>query len=683
MRGEDRYWASYEPDAFASELGDKIKNFYTQLRRSDRGSLMRRSRRMYEGFDPESERSNAFAVTFGGEQGELSLMRCNYYGFYGKRLKVLVLSEQMTLQSTPVNGSSQALDQANLFDDILTHYQKSELGTCAAAAVEAGIVDSEGWLLITWDRQEGEPFSVMPILDSDGDPVPEIQRAGKLKIRAFKACDVIRDYTVRGGLDKHRWLCFRDRVNMWDLKAKYPDKAPLISQNADTVKIADDFLTIEQRESEDDVTVYEFFHRRTPSMPDGRYALICNGKVIIDDDLNYRAFPAVPYVPQKEGDGAFGIGPLWDIMGSQEAFDSVVSTALSNHENSGLQLYWSQSGEVEVEDLEGFTLVRSAVKPEPLQLTATSEHSYRMKDFYESDMMKRSGFNPTSLGEATANVRNTSHAALLYSSAIEYNSALKKTYHDMMEQAGNVILSHLKEHATIEQVVEVAGEKKRNVIRRFKSDDLKLVHRVRVEAVGAIQSTVAGKLDMAEKLIQLSNVSGTTPITPHQYMSIVATGRAEFVDAKASQQALIERENELLRKGVPVKPLVTDQHAEHIIGHIDDWNDPDHRLDDNTPEAKARAEHIQWHHDMWVDLTMNQPAILAATGQQPAPLPPAMAGAAMGGTPPNPPGMVGMAAPAPTPPVPNMPPMPEAAVQMGVQQPAPPIDPATGEPIPE
>lgn len=104
-----------------------------------------------------------------------------------------------------------------------------------------------------------------------------------------------------------------------------------------------------------------------------------------------------------------------------------------------------------------------------------------------------------------------------------------------------------------------------------------------------------------------------------------------------------------MTRGEPVMVLVTDHHAAHIREHKALLDGRGRR--ELPPEVvMAITAHIEEHVAQWVQLTMGNPALLMATGQQPAPMaqpmmPPPGPGMAPGGPAPGEP--AGMGAPPP------------------------------------
>jgi len=184
-----------------------------------------------------------------------------------------------------------------------------------------------------------------------------------------------------------------------------------------------------------------------------------------------------------------------------------------------------------------------------------------------------------------------------------------------------------------------------------------------------VAQTVGGRLQFAQDLIQNGMIT-----SPRQYLTVAETGNLDALTAPDEDiNLLILEENERLSDGESVQAVVTENHADHIKSHMSVIASPEAKEDERV--LSVTLAHIQEHLDVWQDASINNPAILLATGQQPLPPP----------QPQMPPGMPPAGGPAgPGAPAPSGGPGPMKApdAALGEMQPkAPnlPTNPATGE----
>jgi hypothetical protein len=290
------------------------------------------------------------------------------------------------------------------------------------------------------------------------------------------------------------------------------------------------------------------------------------------------------------------------------------------------------------------------------------------------------GINDVVKGDPAANLRSGNALALIAAQAIKFNSSLQNSYARLIEDVGTATLMFLQEFAHAPRFISIVGITQKAYLKQFKADDLERISRVEVQVASALSKTTAGRLEIANNLLQQGLIK-----RPEQYIAVLETGKLEpIIEAEQSELLNIRAENERLRRGEEAPILAIDNHQLHITEHKSVINDPDAREDPDV--IKATLSHIAEHIDLW---QQQDPSMLMALGMQPLPPPqvpmPPQEGGPQGG-PPAPQGMEGAQGPAGpmAPPesqeLPNMPSLPtvppnsdpadvEAMAQMGLEQP--------------
>ena len=137
--------------------------------------------------------------------------------------------------------------------------------------------------------------------------------------------------------------------------------------------------------------------------------------------------------------------------------------------------------------------------------------------------------------------------------------------------------------------------------------------RVQVEVVSALSKTQAGRVDIADNLLQAGMIK-----RPEQYIAVITSGKLDpVIEAEQSELLNIRAENEVLAEAGDVPTILTDNHALHIREHRCVLDNPDSRRDEAVVEATLA--HIQQHLSIWAQ---SDPNVLMATGQQPMQAPP-------------------------------------------------------------
>lgn len=689
------YWAAapVEGGVLAGEIDDKISKYYANLISTGRVEVWRRAYRLLYGWAADGSYKSSRYVTFSGEEGEVVNASANLIRSFTKAMHTQATGSRQAFSCRSTADDSRAAETVKVGNALLDYYwTENGFEAASSQAVWWSLPSGEGWLYPRWDHYAGKPIGVTyptvdvfdPLTgetkqeeDLSAEPIG-IKWSGDMAITALKPEDVIRDIH-RNDAD-HDWLIVSTLANRWDLAARYPDyrqecinAAPPAQWTAIRSRLPSSTMW---REAETDVVpVFELWHKRTDALPAGRHCLWIDGTVIFDEPMKYQRLPVVPMIPSLEVDSPYGYGETWDLLNLQQAITSMITQLVSTRENFGARNIWSKPG-VRVSSsqvTQGFKIVESEEKPEVLDFgqgyVGEVSQAY---DLIKSAMQIQTGMNDTVLGDASKS-QSGEALRMLHSMAMQYNSGLMAARGAMNSAAMTVTLDMCKENMTGEQMVPIMGRGETTTIKRFKAEDLGALDSVRIQMDNPTLNTAAGRLDLADKFF------AAQAIDPAQYMQVAATGRLEAAfDRPASQRLLIDSENELLRAGTPVRAMATDDHALHIREHTVVMNDPEVRINDQL--AMATVSHLAEHYAQWTQITMTNPALLAATGQQPAPMPP----------PPPMPGMVDPNTGAPVQPNPSVnggAPMPgiSAGGPGGAGMPAmdPNIPPAPINPMPE
>lgn len=281
-------------------------------------------------------------------------------------------------------------------------------------------------------------------------------------------------------------------------------------------------------------------------------------------------------------------------------------------------------------------------KPEALQLTASPPEIFNFMQMLIKEMETISGVSSVARGNPPENLRSGNALALLQSMSLQFMSGLQQSYVMMIESLGTGLIKMLQRFAMVPRIAMIVGKKNRYEMKEFNGDDLDKITRVVVDMGNPLSRTTAGKVEMAEQLLQMGLIK-----TPEQYLMIIETGQLdEMTEDTVTELMCIKSENEDLVDSKPVIALLTDQHSLHIKEHKCVLADPELRQD---PQLVQRTlAHIQEHINL---LKTTDPQTLMMMGEKP--LTPSPPPSGPGGPPPSPMGPPG---PPPQGPPPGPPP---------------------------
>lgn len=644
------YFAAKEAKDTADILGGKVAQWTNTLEANGYLDKLRSLWAAYHGAYYD-EIGSAHRISFGGEQGELVELPVNHLWNLGQHMLIMTTSNRPTMEARAVNTDYKSLVQTTLANGLLDYYMREKrLEKFLRTAVEYAVVLGAGYVKMEWNATSGE------IYDETDEGVPIYQ--GDAAFTNLSPFDVVFDPTKEN--QDHDWYLTRTWKNRYDMIAKFSQfKEEILAVEGKDQINGLGINGFSSSNETDDIAVWEFFHRRTESMPNGRYMMyVSEDAVCMDSALPYREIPIFRISPANILGTPFGFTSLFNILPIQEGINTLYSTVLTNQNAFGVQNIWVQTGDnVEVGNMAGgLNIISSRTKPEALNLTNTPEEVFKFLELLERTAETLSGVNSVARGNPEASLKSGTALALVQSMALQFMSGLQQQYVQLIEDVGSGLLNMLKDFAAVPRVAAIVGKNNRTYMKEFSGEDLEGINRVIVDLGNPLARTTAGRVQMAEQMLQMGVIK-----TPEQYFQVINTGKLEVMTENITSQLLLTKgENEAMVSGEQVPVLPTDNHKLHIEEHSGILADPNLRKDRELTQIVLG--HIQEHINALREV---EPDLLALLGQQPlgpvggSPINPEQP---QGGPPPaNAPGMEQPGVPLP-PGMPSIPQVPEEAL---------------------
>jgi hypothetical protein len=607
MSRMEEYFAAKEAEDAARIILRKADNWFESLHVNGYLDKVREAWSAYHGAY-YSDFGSGHRITFGGEQGELANLPVNHYRNICRHTLTMVTANRPSMESRATNTDYKSLVQTKLANGLLDYYMREKrLEDYLYRAIEYAIVLGSGYLKMDWNATSGEIYDYN---DETKTPIYE----GDVKFSNLSPFDVVFDSTKEDS-SQHEWVVCRSFKNRFDLAAKYPEqKDDILQMETKDKKNRYDFTGVFYDES-DDIAVYEFYHKRTEALPEGRYIMFVDTNVVlVDTVMPYRDLPVYRVAPADILGTPYGYSDTFDVLPIQDAINSMYSAILTNNNAFAVQNILSPRGcDVTAEQVGGgLNFIEynpiNGQKPEALNLLATSPETYKFLEILERTAETISGVNSVSRGNPESSLKSGNALALVQSMALQFVSGLQQSYVKMIEDVGTGLINMLKDFAAVPRVAMIVGQSNRSYMKEFSGDDLSNVNRVIVDVGNPLAKTTAGRVQMAEQLLQMGLIR-----TPEQYISVINTGKLETMTDGIDKQLLLTRaENEKMLAGETVVAVATEAHAMHIKEHGDMLADPDLK---NDPQLVQRVlDHIQEHLEI---LRNTDPELLNIRGEQP------------------------------------------------------------------
>lgn len=602
------YFAAKPADEVVVVLQSRSNDWFQTLQSN---GYLAKLRAMWQAYYGDFYGDDSHQISFSGEQGEYVNLGINHTRNLAQHMLNMITSTRPAMKARATNGDYKSVIQARLANGLLDYYlREHRLEDYLKTAVEMSIVFGSGYLKLEWNATRGEVDEIDDVTGGTGGEI----RAGEIEFSNLSPFDVMFDSSA----DKHSsdWVITRSKKNKYDLAAKFPELREKILQ----MPSINDALQYNMFESSFDETdlipIYEFYHKRTEALPDGRYMLYLDLEVILlDFPMPYESLPVYRIAPSYYLGTNYGYSPMFDLLPIQDAVNSLYSTVFTNNTTFGTQsIVVNRNSDLDITSVEGglqFLEVNDVNDIRPLQLTQSSPETYKLIEMLERLMETISGVNSVARGNPDPNLRSGNALALVQSMTLQFMSGLQQSYVAMMEDIGTGIIKTLQNHATVPRIAAIVGKNGIAQIKQFKGSDLDGITRVIVDIGNPLANTTAGRIEMAEQMMQMGIIKN-----PQHYFTVMNTGQLQTMTESLENQTLIVTdENERLVSNQPVVALLTDDHAFHIDEHSAILANSELRFDQEF--VTRTMNHMQQHIDILSD--PNVANFLLVRGQQPIP----------------------------------------------------------------
>lgn len=584
------YWAA-KTENIASEIMDKVTGYKEYLEQSGILADLRKSYYTYYA-DPRIKDLDQ----------SLKAISVNHYANLIRHVHTMVTSTRPAWEPMAVNTDNESQEAATLAAGLLDYYMREkQIEKKLNNSTERALFLKEGWISLDWDATAGEIAAPDP---EDPENPQKAIREGDLVVKTHTLLDVTRDVTRKDM--EHEWTIVEEQVNKYDLAAQFPELADKIKALMPEQKLNIYGLNIFKNSLKDKaadsalIPIFVLRHAKTPSLPQGRIVKVLNSEIkLIDGPLPTKR----PYVFGMSGsdkfEDAFGFSQLMDLLPIQNAMDIAISAWLTNISANGVQNFQVPKGSaprvVELKDgMNVFEYDPKGGKMEPLELLKTAAEVPAFAEFMIKQSELVSGVSEIGRGNAPASMSGTA-MALLQQQAIQFSSGIQLNYTLMLENIGTGLIELLQDYAVVPRIAMIVGKSKRSMLRKFKGEDLKGVSRVFVNQANPLTKTGAGRVEIANNLLNAPPpVPGSYIKTPEQYLGVLTTGNLEpLYQADNLARLNVVSENERLMDGGVVQALITDDHSIHVLEHASVLSSPEAR--ENPKVVEVVLAHIEEH----------------------------------------------------------------------------------------
>jgi len=592
------------------EAKDKINKFYTYIVSTKLNWILWRCFNYYY-----TAGVTTASVNRTGDHSEYSKIMISDFRNLLQHQLLLATNNRPAWDCKAVNNDYRSKTQCILGNALLDYYLKEDgIEDLLVAAVEKSLYSGEGFVEVAWNIDKGEEIS-----DGQGNSV----RTGNIDLNSYSTLEVIRDILCEK-FEKNNWLILRKQVNRYDLAAAYPDYYDKIVNLPSVFESmqAWDIPPYKNRgqlniTDSDQVILWTLYCKKTNSNPDGRFVEFTDDDsfVLTDVPLPYEEIPVHRVASSNWNGSCFGYSIAFDLAPIQEAENTLFSTALTNNKAFGVQMISVESGtNISASELsDGLAVIerpQGTQPPQGINLTASSPELYNFLNQLQQKQEVISGVNSVVRGDPTGALRGNSGAALalVQSQSVQFMNGLVASYNQLLENVGNSMIRRLQKFCQLPILAEIVGKNNKTLIQEFTGEDINLINRVQVQAANPITKTLAGKINLADTLLQSGIIK-----TSDDYLMVLQTGNLQpMIHGETSELLLITDENEKISAGEVPNAIYSDNHVLHIKEHNTVGSSTEAR--ENPEIIQAMLSHCQQHIDL---LRNTDPELLQILGQQP------------------------------------------------------------------
>lgn len=622
---EDYYFANAPIDEIGECLMDRVDNYYIFLNSTGLLNLWRRSFSFFYNSARLGGRINPI-----GQKLEMQSISLDDYPNLLRNVLVLTTAQMPSMQTLCSNGDEKSLEQNKVGQQILDYETRAHrVNDYIIQAAEDALWGGEGFIYKGWNADLGpeaaadaDPTTMQPIMGADGQQ--KTLHVGDWEFENITCLDLIRDVDELS-YNACQWVIVRRFRNKWDLIAQYPQYKESIQRASwaltDRRNSKFGYTAVNHR---DLVPTFEFFHDRTVAVPNGRQTLFLDpDTVLFDGPLAYATRPVYRCVYAELRNNPFAWTVGFSLLPLAEANNRLASTLLTNVATFGVTRVLNPRGSnISLQALASnlsvidYTQVGpNAGKPEVLNMAnPITKETGDLLQFINKKMETYVSIAASMRGQIEQEEMSGAAMAMQASVALQFNVGFQKSVVRVLEDVGTGMIEDIQAFASAPRQALIVGKNDQGYLRSYTQGDFEGVNRVIVQAANPMLSTTAGKVNLADQLLQ-------NGMLPHgeagamKYIQVMNQGKLEpETQALQSEYMAIQQDKEDLLSGKMPMIQMTDNHPLRMQEVNVLNNNPTIRT--NPQLGQLVRQYVMAHFQQWLAMP---PLLAAALGIQPPP----------------------------------------------------------------
>lgn len=623
---EDYYFACAPLDELGNLLMDRVENFYIFLNGTGMMNLWRRSFAFFYNSARLGGRVNPV-----GRKLEMQSISMDDYPNLLRNILTLTTAQMPSMQTLCSNSDVMTLEQNKISQQVVDHEVRVHrvndfLKQCAEDSLWAG----EGFIYKGWNPNLGEEVTpdadlstMAPVIDPTTGQ-QKVLHVGDWEFENLTSLDIIRDVDALS-YQSLQWVIVRRFQNKWDLIAQYPQFRDEIMRASwaltDKRNAKFGYSAVNHR---DLVPTFEFFHDKTQAVPMGRQSLFLDADtVLFDGPLAYTVRPVYRCAYAELRNNPFGWTVGYSLLPLAEANNRLTSTLLTNVATFGVTRVLNPRGaNISLQALsENLAIIDytptgpTGGKPEVLNMSnpITKETGDLLK-FVNQKMETYVSIDASMRGQVKDQEMSGAAMAMQASISLQFHAGFQQSFIKLLEDVGTGMVQDLKAFASAPRQALIVGKENQGYMEAYDKKIFDGIDRVVVAAANPMLNTTAGKMNLADQLLQ----NGMLPqgeAGAMKYIQVMNQGKLEpETQYLQSEYMAIQQDKEDLLSGKLPMIQLTDNHPLRMQEVNCLNNNPVIRQNPNL--GNLVRQYIMGHFQQWLQMP---PLLAAAMGIQPPP----------------------------------------------------------------
>jgi len=399
-----------------------------------------------------------------------------------------------------------------------------------------------------------------------------------------------------------------------ELKLDYPDKKNKINENED-LKVFD-IENMDHKFIENHTAVFEFYHRHTKYLNEGKLIRFTKDVILEETDLPYShgKLPITRLTDLDVPDTLNGISRYETIGGIQRMYNNLSTLIAKNIYLTAHAKWMMPRGAAKLEQLGNDNTIvqyQGPIAPQLVQTNPNPVEVYTFRQQLKEEMQTIYGSHGVSRGEIPKGI--TAASALQFLNELENDRASTDIakHGFLIKDIAKMSISVAGDYYDMEdgRMLRVVGKDNQFLIRHFDASNLDKDYDIRVDNSTGLPESKAAKIQRIMEALQRA----PQMFSPERWEELLEFGNIDRM-IKLSTEALraADSENEdIMAEQEVAQPEDFEDHLAHWESHVKSMQSRAFKEEATNDVVANMKEHVFWHEELMLEKMGQNPLFQA------------------------------------------------------------------------